>query len=474
MAWVRSHRSARKKDMQSELKALWQKRRTGQITSVLVATAFVLYAARMFRLISQYAVNIFFSDQWDFNDATLFQKHSLWEMFAWQYGPHRQGLGALFARAIDPVFAWNSRTESFVVGGVIVVAAICAFFLKKRLCGPLSIFDIAIAALLFTPAQWETLFGTANFAHGPFPFLLLLLYCLSWTLPQRALRYSLVLIVNFAAIYTGFGLFVGVLTPVLLALDYRSSAAPDRLPAVYFPCAIAVALLSFGSFFLGYKFNSAIDCFAPRPMRPKAYAAFVDLMFANLFTIKGTHGIYLILGGVLLAAVLITMAVAARWLLRRSTNDTTQPGTTRQLVVLAMTAYSLLFCLSTAYGRLCGGLPLALAPRYAIYLEPAILGLYFQLLNIRRQHVRKPLLFGFLLAVVVASSRTDRVEMEHIRSIKQTWKTCYLQTEDIQHCDQAAGYPIHGLTPVEKRHFQEKLEFLKQTRLNLYGDSSGK
>src|ERR1700738_904668 len=105
---------------------------------LLVSIAFVFYAVRIFRLISRYAVNVFFSDQWDFNTATLFQRHSLWQMFDWQHGPHRQGLGALFERMVDPLFGWNSRTESFVVGGVIVTAAICALWLRRRLYGDLS------------------------------------------------------------------------------------------------------------------------------------------------------------------------------------------------------------------------------------------------------------------------------------------------------------------------------------------------
>jgi hypothetical protein len=218
--------------------------------AVVVALAFIAYAARMFLLISHYAVNIFFSDQWDFNDATLFQHHSLWQIFTWQHGPHRQGLGGLFEKLVDPVFLWNSRTESFFVGGVIVIAAILALYLKYRLFGRLSLTDIVIPAILFTPAQWETLFGTANFAHGPFPLLLLLLYCLSWTSPKRELRYPLMLIVNFMVIYTGFGVFVGVITPVLLVLDYWSSTPPDRLPLAYLSCALIAALCRWALSFL--------------------------------------------------------------------------------------------------------------------------------------------------------------------------------------------------------------------------------
>jgi hypothetical protein len=450
-----------------------QNLKSNKIAVAAVALAFILYSARMFLLISRYAVNIFFSDQWDFNDATLFQHHSLWQIFTWQHGPHRQGLGGLFEKLIDPMFLWNSRTESFFVGGVIVTAAISALYLKRRLFGELSVTDVVIPAILFIPAQWETLFVTANFAHGPFPLLLLLLYCLSWTLRKRALRYPLVLILNFVTIYTGFGLFLGVLTPALLALDYWSGPPANRLPRANFATTLVVALLSLGSFFLGYRFYPAMDCFSFQPFRPKVYAAFVDLMFASPFSIKGTHGIYLIVGGMLLVAVLIALAIAVLRLLRRQTGEMAASGSAGQLVILAVTAYSLLFCLNTAYGRQCGGLLLALSSRYVIYVEPAMLGLYFQFLNVQQQYVRKSLLFGFLLAVVVASSRADRREMEHFRSIKQTWRTCYLQTEDIQQCDKAAGYPIHGTTPVEPGHLQEKLRYLRQTRQNLYSDVGG-
>jgi hypothetical protein len=54
-----------------------QRRLSPYAPGAVVAVAFLLFAARLFRLISQYAINIFFSDQWDFNNATLFQKHSL-------------------------------------------------------------------------------------------------------------------------------------------------------------------------------------------------------------------------------------------------------------------------------------------------------------------------------------------------------------------------------------------------------------
>jgi len=254
--------------------------------AVMVSVAFALFAVRLFRLISQYAVNIFFSDQWDFNDATLFQKHSLWQMFTWQVGPPRQGLGGLFERLVEPQFSWNSRIESFVVGGVIVAAAVAALYLKKRLYGQFSVFDMIIPAIFFIPAQFETLFVTANFAHGPFPLRLIILYCLAWTCRERSVRYTLVIVINFVTIYTGFGIFLGFVTPVLLVLDYRACGPRERLLRAYLLATVAASLLSLGAFFIGYKFNPALDCFSPQPQSIQAYVAYMSIMFANFFAVK--------------------------------------------------------------------------------------------------------------------------------------------------------------------------------------------
>jgi hypothetical protein len=99
-----------------------------------------------------------------------------------------------------------------------------------------------------------------------------------------------------------------------------------------------------------------------------------------------------------------------------------------------------------------------------------MLGVYFCLLTIRRATTRKLLLAGMLLPVLAASLHLGRKEMNDVRDIKLRWKTCYLQTEDIKHCDQVAGPGIYP-EPTENAHLQEKLQYLKKTRQNLYSDS---
>lgn len=129
---------------------------------------FVILAGRLFRLISRYAVNLFFIDQWGINRATLFEKHSLWEMFRWQNGPHRQGAGALISYFLEPHFSWNSRTESFLIGGLIVFVAICALWLKMRLFHSIELSDVCIPLILFTPLQVGQIFVVANWAQCPY------------------------------------------------------------------------------------------------------------------------------------------------------------------------------------------------------------------------------------------------------------------------------------------------------------------
>jgi hypothetical protein len=435
---------------------------------LLLTAAFVALATRMFFLISQYAVNIFYSDQWEFNDATLFEKHSLWQMFDWQHGPHRQGLGALFEKLVDPLSGWNSRVESFVVGAVVVAAALCAIWLKRRLYGRLVLSDMVIPAILFTPAQWETLVLTPNFAHGPLPLLLIMLYFLAWTLPKAHWKLPLVLLLNFFTIYTGFGLLLGLVTPVLLLLDHATTNSQQRVAKLYLSLAIAVSLLSLGSFFLGWKFNPDLDCFSPQPRSPGWYTVYIALMLANFFAVRGITTIPRIVGGVVLLVLVTAALTALRQMIFAPKLAAQKALATQRLVSFGLIVYSLLFCVATAYGRLCGGLPQS--SRYVIYLEIAMLGLYFHLLSLPSGPVRKWTLALFLASTLSAVAVADRSEVFLYSLGKQQWKECYLRTEDFAGCNDTVGFTIFSHAP-QRTRLREKLDFLKKARLNLYLDA---
>jgi hypothetical protein len=448
--------------------------------ALLVATAMVLLSGRLFRLISRYAVNIFFWDEWDNKTATLFQKNSLWHMFTWQRGWHRLGLGALLEKALDPWFQWNSRSESFILGAIVAVAAICALWLKFRLYGKASIWDIAIPAIFFTPAQWETLYMTPIFSQGPLPFLLIVLYCLAWTCKTSVIRYTLVLAINFVTIFTGFGIFLGVLTPVLLALDYWSYPAPKRSNIGYFISRILIALGSLGYFFLGYVRTAGVDCLPHfQGSSLKDYATFLMLMAADFFAPNGRGPFARAAGITLLIGLLISVICAVCFLLRRKEISLSPHEHATRLVVVVLAAICLATCVTITYLRLCAGLEVALAPRYTVYIQIGLLGLYLHLLGIREPWMRRSLLSLLVVSGVAACLHADRIGMTHFRDGKQRWKDCYLQSENIEQCNESTGFLIYRLPGGyprvdEKRQnltFQQKLEYLKKTRLNLYLDA---
>jgi len=171
----------------------------------------------------------------------------------------------------------------------------------------------------------------------------------------------------------------------------------------------------------------------------------------------------------ILAAVLVSLIAFSWSLLRQFSPKLERDDRNRALIIVGLTGYTLLFCVNAAYGRLCGGLKIASASRYVIYLEPAILGFYFFLLSLRQATARKFLLSNFLIAVVAGSFYLDRGGMGFSKNVKQGWKTCYLQTEDIEQCDKVAGFPIYS-NSLQQTHLREKLEYLKKTRQNLYLD----
>ena len=431
---------------------------------LLLGIVFVALAGRLFKLISAYAVNIFYFDQWDFDDATLFQSHSLWQMFRWQHGPHRQGAGALLQWIAEPLFRWNSRTESFVVGGVIVVATLCALYLKSRLYGHLSISDAIIPIVFFTPLQYETLIGTANFAHGPLPLLLIVLYCLAWTIRRPALRYGLALFLNFVTIYTGFGILLGLLTPLLLAADYWVNLRDTTRGRLYFVIAFLIACASLGSFFVGYRMEPSADCFSPQPGSPVLYGWYAAVMFSPIFGVWGIDTLPIVVGATAIGALLIVLIISLKRLSSR------KEEWSRHATIVVLIAYCLLFCLATAYGRLCLGIRFAQASRYVIYVNLGLLGLYLALLAIRNPIGRNVALVILALSLFRTADPDPRFyrRLAKMHDAKQAWKTCYLTLGDIDECNQ---YPrVYPWEP-ERTRLQEKLDFLKRTRQNLFADS---
>ena len=435
----------------------------------LVLGTYLLLGVRFFALISQYAVNVLFLDQWDFDDATLFQQHSIWEMFRWEHGPHRQGLGALLQKLIDPRIHWNGRDEAFFIGAIIVIAAVMALLLKVRLYGAVSYSDVIIPLLFLTPLQYETLVVTPNFAHGSLPSLLTILYCFCWLVRPYHWKYVCVLSANFLLIYTGFGIFMGLVTPALLALDYYGNTR--HLAPKYqwgSAAALTISIASLASFFVGYKFQSAVDCFSPAPKNPFVYAWFAALMFASAAGLKILSLIFAtLIGSIAWLVVVVGLLVTVRRLLAQKSD--TWP---RDAAIAALLAYCVVFCLNTAYGRMCLGLAGAGASRYTPYVVLGFLGSYLYALSNQGRNLRVSLVLVLLVFSMLSArplDRKDARELVYFGYAKRVWRQCYLARHDIDECDALTNFQIYP--GPNETHLQEKLDFLERNHLNLYDDS---
>ena len=434
---------------------------------LLVVAVTAAQLARLVAFTRHYAVDILFRDQWDLS-GPLFSGASPWRVFDLQHGPHRQGLGGLVSWGLAVATRWDSRAEALAAVAIAALAVVAALWLRRRLFGALTCSDVVIPLLLLSRLQYEVLAGPTNLSHGPLPVLLAVLLCLAWTLPTRPARYGTVLFLNFLAVFTGFGMFLGAITPVLLALDaWAAWRAGNRRAAAGAGAALGVALLTVAAFFAGYTITPAAAC--PHAPCPAAWTAPRDagLMFANAFGLKWYDGAGPIVGIVLLACAAVVLVHHARRLTRR---EPAAEQASRSASILL--GFSLLFVLGAAAGRFQLGAPAAGASRYYLYVATGLLGLYVHLLTVRRTAVRRT---GLALAVAGAAlaglhlTGADADTVARLSRGKREWKRCYVATESIAGCDRATGFVIYPRP--EATGLAAKLDYLKRNQLNLYADA---
>jgi hypothetical protein len=425
---------------------------------IVLATCAVL-AFRLFLTIRTEAVNIFYWDQWDFNDPILFHPQPLWQAFLHQHGPHRQGLGAFAGLVVGRLSQWNTRTDAFAIGITVVIASLCALWLKKRLFGFLGYSDVIIPMLFFTRVQWETYLGTTNPAHGSLPLLLIVLYCLAWTCRPAVLKYALVLFLNFLAIYTGFGLFLGFVTPVLLAVESYNEVRNKHSASSYALAACLLSIVSIASFFVGYVREP--DCFSFIYSHPASYLLFVSMMFSGFLAARGYY-FSAVTGSVVLAIFLAAVIIHLARMLGSSNKER---NISASIIIVALLGFSLLFGTGTATGRVCVESSTGQTSRYMIYLVPAFLGIYLHTLLLQGK-LRQVSITILLVLSFLASFPTGVAHKGQMEKARLVWKNCYLSLEDVEQCDEITSSKIYPAP--EATQLKQKLLYLKQHRLNLY------
>ena len=426
---------------------------------VVVLTVFLASTARLVLAVWHYSVNLIFWDQWDFY-TPLFNRASFWQIFTWEHPPHREGIGLVLDKFVLQASHWDTRAEALFMVAALFMAAVAALSLKQRLFGRFGYSDLVIPCLFLTFAQIEVLVGEENPSYSAFPELLIVLYCLAWMLPKPGARYAAVLLLNFLLIYTGFGLFMGVVTIGVLVLDLRRAFRNEFKTCSFPAIALVLAIASLASFFYHYRWNPDVTCHFPDP-RLLNYPWFVALMMSYFLGLRAV--VLASVAGSFLALVAVAILVWHGYRLWRD-----REWSSADVTIVVLLGFSLLFAANAGLGRTCLGMPeSAQFSRYMGLLVPAFLAIYFHLLTWRKSALRSVLLAAFVIAVIPGTVRLPNgYSPQVVHDGKLAWKTCILQTGNIEYCDRATRFPVY---PNPRRtNLVEKLQFLQKNRLNLY------
>jgi hypothetical protein len=412
-------------------------------------------AAQLFSQINRYAVNVLFSDQW-VTYTPLFDNYSWWQTFSMQFGPPRLGLGMFVTELVANLSGWDARAEAFVVGFILVLITACALWLKWRLFRSLTVWDSLIPMICLSLPQIPAHTIVPFPAYSAVPTLLLMFYALSLTCGNVVLRCSLLSALNFLLVFSCWGIFAGVFTPLLLGYLYLRGEKWTLFP-------LAASALTFGLFFSGYTFAPAVACFHFPHYPLIDYFWFVAHLFSYSTGLPcGTHRYFVTkgFGALLVSGVVFVLASGLRRLHRA------KEYAPRDLVIVFFIGFSLLFAVNAALGRVCVGVCAANAERYQTLLTPVWLGLYFAAPAGRFRHAAGLLILA--LCFLMPESQPSHYEgaMKRYAEVKRTWVACYLESGNAVECDARVG--MSSSTPTPAIAVQGRLEYLRQRRLSFF------
>ena len=215
---------------------------------------FVLLAAKQLLFINKYTVNMLYWDQWDFYNP-LFNNETLWQAFTHQHGPHRQGIGFILTEFLAKESGWNTRWDAFGISFCLIFSAFIAISILLKSSINNAFYLVLVPLAFFTPHSWEMLVGPSNISHGAMPVLLIMLYCLTLFSGKPLSRWFCLLSINFCCVFTGFGLFIGLITPLLAILELIQSIKLRRIHyTAITTISFVLSILTWALFFKDYKF----------------------------------------------------------------------------------------------------------------------------------------------------------------------------------------------------------------------------
>jgi len=428
----------------------------------VVLACFLFPLLRLLILVRDFTVEILYYQQLDFYDA-YFQKLSWAQIFRFQHGEHRLGVGGILQAIVLDASSWRNSAVSYSIVTVLLLAALSVLFLKRRMSGRLEIIDGALPILFLTSNQYETIVIAPSLAAQALPLLLISVFPLILFVQRRSLCYLSLSVLAFLSIFTGYGYVIGmVLVPILLLILIRSICFGPKSEAWYSLAALGAVGLAFFDFARNLEWVTSVACFTFPHQPIFEYLIFIALMPAKFigFSYLLMPRLALIVGFMLLGLTSYVLWARIRTYWRS--------GESLSLAIVLLIMFALTFDGLTAVGRVCLGLYASGSPRYMTLMIPLFGGLFlhFALAGKRRGAALAGLMGVLAVGGYMPIRLSARASLADQVRFEQEWHDCYLRTESVSKCYETVQGVLHP--DPTGTHLEEKLQFLKAHHLNLY------
>jgi hypothetical protein len=442
----------------------WLRRRTARECGLAIAAiAFGLLAWRQVRMVDLYTSNLMFQDQWWYYQ-NLAEHGSWWSSFAFQLGPHRMGAGLLVTRILADLSGWNSRWDAFAVSFALIAAAGLAWKLARRCGVPAGAGLAAIPLLFFNSHEYAALTETANLSHGAMPVFLIVLFALAGFSSRAGRRLSVQAVLAFLLIFTGFGIFMGIVAPLLFSIEaVQAWRSGDRWRFGWAAAALAIVAAAWVLFLHHYEFTASIPDFRFPYERPHEYLLFIAIMLANFFGVAHAGPIVIWLGAAAAAAIVAAACAHGYRVIRQGVAQ--EPASA---AIFCLATYEIVYLVNTAIGRVMLGLDGApLASRYVVLIIPGVLAVFLAMGGCKPARLGSVLVLAFAALLVPATAflrSSEKETIERFAAGRQMWRNVYLETHSEAEARARAHFDIF-VAPIPDR-----LRYLEEHRLNLFHD----
>lgn len=442
------------------------------IAAVLAVGASALLA-RFALFLAPHIVNCMFWDEWSIPTFPYgeWAHLSWWDLFNWQHNATRLGLGVPLSIAAYRLTNYHQASIFWLLYGLNTLAIVGFLWLRRHVYGAWSYADLTIPILFTAITQFETYLITGNECCHVLPLFLLMLYCAAWLIKRPAWRYGAIVLMNFLTGWSGFGFSTLIFTPVLLSICIWQ-AKHDRKEQMQAGLALLASLAFIGLYFYHYDMLKQSHAGIPA----KAYLAFMTAEAAHPFGLEDflQRRTYLFGVAVLLLMLASCLWGAVRWARSRKPN---------YLFVSILTAFSLLFIgttawgrtispitgmtsLATAWGSMPPGVILARSSRYGVELMPGLMGLYLAVVTWQRGLLRSSALLGCFLVSLLSIfpiKDSDVTYINYYQPNRVRWLQTWRNVGDVWKTNQLTKFRIDPRE--ESEHLQGKLEYLRDHQI---------